>query len=102
MTAVDAEQRHDAPGCLSVQACRVRGRGAGDDGLLDAVALQLVDDLLRAVLRGIRRVVVQVGIEQRFGAEAGGQQCNQAEAYNSVLYDSLTIAGYFFTAYNKT
>ena len=89
MTAVDAEQRHDTPGCLSVQACRVRGRGTGDDSLPDAVALQPGDDLLRTVLRGIRRVVVQMGIEQRFGAEAGGQQCNQAEAYNGVVHDPV-------------
>ena len=95
MTAVDAKQRHDAPGCLSVQACRVRGRGAGDDGLLDAVTLQPGDDLLRAELRGIRRIVVQVGIEQRFGAEAGRQQCHQAEAYKRVVHDRVTMASYF-------
>ena len=94
-TAVDAEQRYDLRGCLSVQACRMRGRGAGDDGLLDAVMLQFGDDLLWAVLRGMCRVVVQVGIEQRFGAEAGGQQYHQAEAYKRVVHDGVTMVGYF-------
>jgi hypothetical protein len=30
-----------------------------------------------------------MGVEQRFGSEAGRQQYNQAEAYNGVVHDPV-------------
>ena len=42
---------------MLIQAGGVRCGGAGDDGILDAVFFQLVDDLLRPELPSIRRII---------------------------------------------
>jgi hypothetical protein len=74
-----------------VAVCEVRVPVAA--AYFNRVSIQGSDDLRRAVMLGIVRATVQMGVKQRPGAAPNRQQCRQGEKQHSVVHDDGIMAG---------